>query len=77
MGRMMGIEPTYTGTTIRGLDRLATPAIESLCIIAWILISMMRIILTETGRMLKCFFKLSQCVFLNANANGMITVLPR
>jgi hypothetical protein len=30
MGRMMGIEPTYTGTTNRGLDRLATPAIPFL-----------------------------------------------
>ncbi len=38
MGRMMGIEPTYTGTTIRGLDRLATPAIESLYIIETFLI---------------------------------------
>ena len=27
MGRVMGFEPTYTGTTIRGLDRLAIPAI--------------------------------------------------
>ena len=27
MGRVMGIEPTNTGTTIRGLNRLATPAI--------------------------------------------------
>ena len=24
----MGIEPTHTGTTIRGLDRLATPAVS-------------------------------------------------
>lgn len=24
----MGIEPTYTGTTIRGLDRLATLAVN-------------------------------------------------
>lgn len=28
MGRVMGIEPTYTGTTIRGLDRLATLAVS-------------------------------------------------
>lgn len=28
MGRMMGFEPTYTGTTNRGLDRLATPAMS-------------------------------------------------
>lgn len=27
MGRMMGLEPTNTGTTIRGLNHLATPAI--------------------------------------------------
>lgn len=26
MGRLMGIEPTYTGTTNRGLNRLATTA---------------------------------------------------
>ena len=30
MGRVMGIEPTNIGTTIRGLNRLATPAISSL-----------------------------------------------
>ena len=29
MGRVMGIEPTNIGTTIRGLNRLATPAISS------------------------------------------------
>ena len=28
MGRMMGLEPTNTGTTIRGLNHLATPAIS-------------------------------------------------
>ena len=27
MGRVVGIEPTNTGTTIRGLNHLATPAI--------------------------------------------------
>jgi hypothetical protein len=27
MGRMMGLEPTNTGTTIRGLNHLATPAV--------------------------------------------------
>ena len=27
MGWVMGIEPTNTGTTIRGLNRLATPTI--------------------------------------------------
>lgn len=31
MGRMMGFEPTNTGTTIRGLNRLATPAITFIC----------------------------------------------
>ena len=27
MGRVMGLEPTNTGTTTRGLNHLATPAI--------------------------------------------------
>ncbi len=35
---------------------------------------MMRIILTETGWMLKCFFKLSQRVFISAGSNGMIAL---
>ena len=29
MGWVMGFEPTYIGTTIRGLNRLATPTIFS------------------------------------------------
>ena len=33
MGRVVGIEPTNTGTTIRGLNHLATPAIKRLEII--------------------------------------------
>lgn len=33
MGRMMGLEPTNTGTTIRGLNHLATPAIMRIFIV--------------------------------------------
>ncbi len=39
MGRMMGLEPTNTGTTTRGLNLLATPATKSIKLLSGLIVS--------------------------------------